>query len=107
MKQSSDDVTQFHSVDHTTNPAFFAQFMDTSHAQPTAQSYKQAIMEQLAISIGATILDIGCGIGQDPHDLARAAGPHGRVIGIDNSQNMLQRACARAAPAAPPLLFPL
>ena len=60
MKQSPDDVTQFHSVDHTTNPAFFAQFMDTSHAQPTAQSYKQAIMEQLAVKIGATILDIGC-----------------------------------------------
>jgi ubiquinone/menaquinone biosynthesis C-methylase UbiE len=105
MKQSPDDVTQFHSVDHTTNPAFFAQFMDTSHAQPTAQSYKQAIMEQLAVKIGATILDIGCGTGQDALDLAQAVGPHGRVIGIDSSETMLQGARARAAQAQLPVEY--
>jgi cyclopropane fatty-acyl-phospholipid synthase-like methyltransferase len=62
MKQSPDDVTQFHSVAHTTNPVCFAQFMDTSHTQPTEQSYKQEIMEQLAVQKGATILDVGCGV---------------------------------------------
>jgi len=97
MQQPIDDVTQFHSVDQTTNPTFFAQFMDTSHALPTAQSYKQEIMEQLAIQEGATILDVGCGIGQDTQELARAVGPHGRVIGIDNSETMLQEARVRVA----------
>lgn len=105
MKKPADDVTQFHSVDHTTNPTSFVQFMDTSHAQPTAQSYKQAIMEQLAVKIGATILDVGCGTGQDALDLAQAVGPHGRVIGIDSSETMLQEARARAAQAQLPVEY--
>lgn len=107
MKQSSDDVTQFHAVDQTPNPAFFAQFMDTSHAQPTAQSYKQMIMEQLAVKVGATILDIGCGTGQDTLDLAQAVGPNGRVIGIDSSETMVQEARARAAQAQLPVEYVL
>lgn len=107
MKKPADDVTQFHSVDQTTNPAFFTQFMDTSHAQPTAQSYKQIIMEQLALQEGATILDVGCGTGQDSLDLARAVGPHGRVVGVDNSETMLQEARTRAANAQLPAEYVL
>ena len=107
MEKPADDVTQFHSVDHTTNPTSFVQFMDTSHAQPTAQSYKQAIMEQLAVKTGATILDVGCGIGQDALDLAQAVGPHGRVIGIDSSETMLQEARARAAQTQLPVEYVL
>ncbi len=99
MKKPIDDVTQFHSVDQTTNPAFFTQFMGASHAQQTAQSYKQTIMEQLALQEGAMILDVGCGSGQDALDLARAVGPRGRVVGIDKSETMLQeaRVCAEQA----------
>ncbi len=107
MKKPTDDVTQFHSVDHTTNPTSFVQFMDTSHAQPAAQSYKQAIMEQLAVKSGATILDVGCGTGQDALDLAQAVGPHGRVIGIDSSETMVQEARARASQAQLPVEYVL
>lgn len=107
MKKPANDVTQFHSVDHTTNPTSFVQFMETSHAQPTAQSYKQTITEQLAVSIGATILDVGCGTGQDALDLAQAVGPHGRVIGIDSSETMLQEARARAAQTQLPVEYVL
>jgi ubiquinone/menaquinone biosynthesis C-methylase UbiE len=107
MKNPIDDVTQFHSVDQTTNPAFFTQFMDTSHAQQTAQSYKQTIMEQLALQAGATILDIGCGAGQDTQDLARAVGPRGRVVGIDKSETMLQEARARAEQTQLPVEYVL
>ncbi len=74
MMKPTDDVTQFHSVDQTTNPQFFTQFMDTSHAQKTARSYKQEIMEQLAPQTGATILDVGCGTGQDTQDFAQVSG---------------------------------
>lgn len=107
MKKPTDDVTQFHSVDQTTNPTFFTQFMDTSHALPTAQSYKQEMMEQLALSVGATILDVGCGTGQDAQDLARAVGPGGRVVGIDSSETMLEIARARTAQAQLPVEYVL
>jgi ubiquinone/menaquinone biosynthesis C-methylase UbiE len=107
MNKSADDVTQFHSVDHTTNPAFFTQFMDTSHAQPTAQSYRQEMMEQLALPVGAAVLDVGCGTGQDTQELAQAVGPGGRVIGVDSSETMLEVARARAAQAQLPIEYVL
>jgi ubiquinone/menaquinone biosynthesis C-methylase UbiE len=107
MKDFTNDVTQFHSVDHTANPAFFAHFMDTSHAQPTAQSYKQAIMEQLALREGATILDVGCGTGQDAQDLALVVGSHGHVVGVDSSETMLEVARARAASMQLPVKYVL
>ena len=75
MQKPINDVTQFHSVDQTTNPTFFAQFMHTSHALQAAQTYKQEMRTQLAIQEGATLLDVGCGAGQDAQDLARAVGP--------------------------------
>lgn len=96
MHTPANDVTQFHAVDQATNPSSFVQFMNTSHAQTTAQSYKLAIMEQLALHPGAAVLDVGCGAGQDTLDLARAVGPGGRVVGVDSSETMLQAARARA-----------
>src|SRR5262249_44904980 len=87
------------SVDHAANPAAFVQFMDAAHAQPTAHSYKQLMLEQLALREGATVLDVGCGTGQDTLELARVLGPGGRVVGIDSSETMLAAARARAAQA--------
>ena len=97
--QPVDDVTQFKAVDHAANPAFFTQFMDTSHALRTAQSYKQEIMAQLAPGESAAILDVGCGAGQDTLDLARAVGSRGRIVGLDSSETMLEEARTRAASA--------
>lgn len=107
MKKLTDDITQFHSVDHTTNPTSFVQFMETSHAQPTAQSYKRVIMGQLALKDGARVLDVGCGTGYDTLDLAQAVGPHGRVVGIDGSETMLASARAHAAQMQLPVEYVL
>lgn len=97
MQKPTNDVIQFQSVDKAANPTFFTQFMETSHAQQTAQTYKQRIIEELALQEGATVLDVGCGTGQDTQDLAQAVGPHGRVVGIDQSETMLQVARTRIA----------
>jgi arsenite methyltransferase len=51
------------------------------------------------IPAGSTILDLGCGAGLDTLIAARKAGPTGRVIGIDFSDSMLDRA-RRAAQEA-------
>jgi SAM-dependent methyltransferase len=43
----------------------------------------------------ATVLDLGCGAGMDSLLIARRMGHGGRIVGIDFSQSMLQRArCA-------------
>ena len=48
---------------------------------------------------GVTVLDLGCGAGLDSLIAARKAGPAGRVIGIDFSTTMLDRAREAAAEA--------
>lgn len=44
------------------------------------------------LSPGSTVLDLGCGAGLDSLIAAQRVGPSGRVIGLDFSQAMLQRA---------------
>src|SRR5271165_5152264 len=93
------NVTQFHAVDQSANPTAFVHFMDASHAQQTTQRYKQSLLEHLALTPGATVLDVGCGTGQDALDLVVAIGPSGHVVGIDSSETMLQAARTRATQA--------
>ena len=40
--------------------------------------------------VGCTILDLGCGTGRDVYLAARLAGPQGRVIGIDMTEEQLE-----------------
>lgn len=56
------------------------------------------------IPSGGTVLDVGCGAGLDSLLLARRAGTGGKVIGVDFSWAMLQRA-HRAATGAQNVLF--
>jgi arsenite methyltransferase len=51
------------------------------------------------IPSGATILDLGCGAGLDALIAARRVGPAGRVIAVDFSTAMLERARQAAAEA--------
>ena len=44
------------------------------------------------ITAGAVVLDVGCGAGLDSLIAAQRTGPTGRVIGLDFSQAMLERA---------------
>ena len=48
---------------------------------------------------GETVLDLGCGAGIDLLIAAKQAGPKGKVIGVDLSEVMLERARANAAQA--------
>jgi arsenite methyltransferase len=45
---------------------------------------------------GATVLDLGCGAGLDSLVAGRRVGPNGKVVGLDFSETMLQRARAAA-----------
>jgi arsenite methyltransferase len=49
------------------------------------------------IEPGAVVVDLGCGAGTDLLIAAQMAGPNGRVIGIDMTPSMLDRAAASAA----------
>jgi arsenite methyltransferase len=49
------------------------------------------------IEPGLTVLDLGCGAGTDLLIAAQMVGPSGRVIGIDMTPSMLERAARSAA----------
>jgi arsenite methyltransferase len=48
------------------------------------------------IGTGAVVLDLGCGAGTDLLIAAQMTGPQGRVIGVDMTTSMLDRARAGA-----------
>ncbi|APW36292.1 methyltransferase type 11 [Rhodoferax koreense] len=58
---------------------------------------RREAIHQLALRPGQTVLDVGCGTGLSFGPLVQALGAHGRVIGIEQSPDMLAKARARVA----------
>ncbi|MEM6578591.1 MAG: methyltransferase domain-containing protein [Pseudomonadota bacterium] len=56
---------------------------------------RQETLRRIAISDGETVLDVGSGPGFLAQELARATGPNGCVIGVDISEQMVERTMAR------------
>lgn len=57
-----------------------------------APGLRRKVVEQLRLSPGDTVLEIGCGSGRNLRHLVAAVGPSGQVLGIDVSAGMLVRA---------------
>ena len=60
--------------------------------QPLYRPFRQRALEKLPELAGETVLDLACGTGQNFPTLMRRIGPGGRLIGVDLSSGMLQRA---------------
>ena len=60
---------------------------------------KQYSFELLALSPGASVLEVGCGPATDTLALAELVGKNGRVIGVDHDPEMVAEANARAESA--------
>lgn len=57
--------------------------------------YRRLAVEGLNLQRGDTVVDLGCGAELNLPLLREAAGPEGRVVGVDLSEAMLERAEAR------------
>jgi demethylmenaquinone methyltransferase / 2-methoxy-6-polyprenyl-1,4-benzoquinol methylase len=64
-------------------------------------AWRRAALDCAAIAPGMSAVDLGCGTGDFFILLARRTGAGGRVVGIDLSPGMLERARAKAAAALP------
>ena len=56
--------------------------------------WRRMVVEALELRPGDTVVEVGCGTGLNFDLLQKAVGPKGRIIGIDISEGMLDRARA-------------
>jgi ubiquinone/menaquinone biosynthesis C-methylase UbiE len=82
-------------------------YLDTLSATDFAKAYKRQSFEILDIQEGHWVLDVGCGPGDDVRMLAQLVGQKGKVVGIDNSEEMIIEARRRASGTALPVEFHL
>jgi len=61
------------------------------------QDYRRMVVGQLPLQPGDVVLDVGCGTGLCFDLIRQRIGPHGRIVGVDASAQMLEIAAERAA----------
>lgn len=83
---------RYDDVDRQRDPASLLRYLRELHALPAVRAYKARSLERLCLAPGLTVLDVGCGTGEDARTLAAAVGPRGRVLAVDLSRTMLQAA---------------
>ena len=75
---------------------WFASYYDHTVERVYAP-YRAQAAAALQATPGAHVVDLACGTGPNFGHLVAAVGEHGRVVGVDFSAGMLQRATRRAA----------
>jgi demethylmenaquinone methyltransferase/2-methoxy-6-polyprenyl-1,4-benzoquinol methylase len=59
------------------------------------QAYREMAVRQLKLNPGKTVVEIGCGTGLNFSLLKKELGPDGKIIGVDLTKDMLNRARER------------
>jgi ubiquinone/menaquinone biosynthesis C-methylase UbiE len=71
--------------------------VEAIYATPDVAATRIAAFRAASPRLGQTVVDVGCGPGFLVHELAKAVGPEGQVIGVDISDTMLALARRRCA----------
>jgi SAM-dependent methyltransferase len=88
------EMTNFTQPD--TSPAFFIEFLELLDNRPSVKALRNKSNEDLNISAGHKVLDVGCGIGGATLPIAEITGPTGLAAGVDISPAMIEHAARRA-----------
>jgi ubiquinone/menaquinone biosynthesis C-methylase UbiE len=88
-----------HSVDRTVDFAERLKFLDDESAKPAVRWARRRSFERLELGPGRTILEVGCGAGDDARAIAGLVAPDGRVVAIDVEPMMIAEAERRSARA--------
>jgi SAM-dependent methyltransferase len=83
----------FRAVDSAGDPAAFIAYLDD--ARRLLGDLKRETIGALQLRRGDSVLDVGCGTGDDLRSLADIVGPEGRVVGIDVSEHLVAEARRR------------
>jgi len=87
----------FADVDAAPAPGALAGYLDAVREVGAVAEWKRRGLEALRPRPGLTLVDLGCGTGEDVVALAVMVAPGGRAMGIDASATMIAEARRRAA----------
>jgi ubiquinone/menaquinone biosynthesis C-methylase UbiE len=104
-QDSRGDITSFTKVDAEPQSDFFIRFLDAGNTLPDIRSIKRLMIERLELRPGSSLLDLGCGTGDDASELAETIGTTGTVVGADVSTAMIAEAKRRHGHLAPAVRF--
>ena len=99
------DITKFTAVDQQRDPNYFIRFLDIGNSIPDLLRIKATMHERLHLREGLTLLDVGCGTGDDVRSLAQLLGARGKVVGLDFSGAMIAEAERRHSQQGLPIEF--
>ena len=88
-------MKRFADVDGSGDPRRFVRYLQNLSGTASIATGKREHVRSLALRAGSTAIDVGCGLGDDARAMARVVGRGGRVVGLDASTALLQRARAR------------
>lgn len=77
-----------------------AQNIELSYNTPDIANQRLRTLQALGLNMGEHVLDVGCGTGFLAREMAQLVGEQGRILGIDNSPDMLavgQERCGELA----------
>jgi ubiquinone/menaquinone biosynthesis C-methylase UbiE len=94
-EQKSEQEHAFRDVDASGVAPELVRYLDEVAARPEVRALHDAAHAMLAPQPGENVLEVGCGLGADAREIARAVAPAGRVTAVDVSDAMLAAARER------------
>jgi ubiquinone/menaquinone biosynthesis C-methylase UbiE len=88
-------ATGFPDVDGRDDATAYRQCLALLDSLPYFRQYKGRSYELLDLSRGLSVLDLGCGLGDDAFRMAAQVGPDGLVLGVDASGQLIAEAVSR------------
>lgn len=100
-------ASDFKDVDSTDATQKFVQCLKLQQSLQSYQQYKHKTFEQMHLFAQASVLEVGCGTGEDAIALAELVGSQGKVTAVDRSHAMLNQAIANTSHLNLPIEFVL
>ena len=88
-------ATGFAQVDARDDASSYKSCLALLDSLPYFRAYKERSYEWLELSEGLSVLEVGCGLGDDALRMAERVGPDGLVVGVDASARMIEEAVSR------------
>ncbi|GHE14462.1 methyltransferase domain-containing protein [Streptomyces alanosinicus] len=99
------NIGNFTTVDTAPDSGWFIGFMDIANALPEYRVMKDELAAAMGDLDGKTVLEVGCGTGDDAREVAALVGEGGKVVATDLSTTMLEEARRRSAGSTLPVEF--